>query len=195
MNIKYFLILIVFYFIGAAPFGYLLSKIKGRDITKEGSGSVGATNVARNLGKKAGLIVLTLDILKGFLPLFILSKFNCQSLTYFAAFFLVAGHCFSIPPLLRGGKGVATATGVFLFLNPSYLVLSFIVFVLTFILSKFVSLSSIISSISFPLFILVFSEDKILLMASLCIVSIIVMRHHENVSRLIKGEEKRFKFA
>ena len=186
--------LIPFYLIGTFPSGYLLAKLRGVDITKQGSGNVGATNVARSLGKKAGILTLVLDLTKGLLAIYLASLLADQGwFVAAAAVAVVCGHCFSIPPLLKGGKGVATGLGVLIALAPGAGVTSVVIFVLLFSATRFVSLSSIVATLSAPIYSLVTNQPEAKSLALMTIALVIVYRHRENIQRLIEGRESKFR--
>ena len=186
--------LIPFYLIGTFPSGYLLAKLRGVDITKQGSGNVGATNVARSLGKKAGMLTLVLDLTKGLLAIYLASLLADQGwFVAAAAVAVVCGHCFSIPPLLKGGKGVATGLGVLIALAPGAGVTSVVIFVLLFSATRFVSLSSIVATLSAPIYSLVTNQPEAKSLALMAIALVIVYRHRENIQRLIEGRETKFR--
>jgi glycerol-3-phosphate acyltransferase PlsY len=186
--------LIPFYLIGTFPSGYLLAKLRGVDITKQGSGNVGATNVARSLGKKAGILTLVLDLTKGLLAIYLASLLADQGwFVAAAAVAVVCGHCFSIPPLLKGGKGVATGLGVLIALAPGAGVTSVVIFVVLFSATRFVSLSSIVATLSAPIYSLVTNQPEAKSLALMAIALVIVYRHRENIQRLIEGRETKFR--
>lgn len=188
-----FIALIPFYLIGSFPSGALLARFYGIDITKQGSGNVGATNIARTLGKRAGLITLALDLTKGLLGVY-LASWVTQATWYSAsaAVAVVCGHCFSIPPLLKGGKGVATGLGVLLALTPSGAAVSIAVFVTLFAATRLVSLASIIATLVAPLFSLITNQPDSVSLALVFVSLIITYRHYENIVRLIEGREPQF---
>lgn len=187
--------LIVSYLIGSFPTGKLLAKVYGVDITKSGSGNVGATNVARTLGKKAGIIVLLIDILKGIIAVKLSTIFINQPLDNFAelsGLAAICGHCFSIPPWLKGGKGVATALGVLVSLNPLIALGAVATFAGAFWSTRIVSISSILAAAIAPLLSLILGGPTLAVIFYLLMSLIIIWRHRENVTRLIRGEEKKF---
>ena len=148
----YMLSLVPFYLLGCFPTGMILARFAGIDITKQGSGNVGATNVARVLGAKAGVITLVLDLLKGLLAVLLAQLlFSESQLVPHAGLAAVLGHCISLPPRLKGGKGVATSLGVLLALSPKLAAWPLALFLITFSLSKIVSLSSLVALIATPL--------------------------------------------
>jgi glycerol-3-phosphate acyltransferase PlsY len=185
--------LIPFYLIGAFPTGHLISKVYGVDITKQGSGNVGATNVARVIGKRAGVITLLGDVLKGALGVAIARlAVGDDWFPGAAAVAVVLGHCLSLPPYLKGGKGVATALGVIAVLYPSSSLVALVTFGASFGIWKIVSLSSIAATIIVPMWALVTNASDAVSISLMVIAAIIVMRHEQNIKRLIEGREPRF---
>ncbi len=182
------------YLIASIPFGYVIGKLFGKDITKEGSGNIGATNVTRTIGKKAGAVVLILDMLKGFLPVFYAKQIFFPDFKFISAVALTAvlGHCFSIFMKFKGGKGVATGIGVLLAISPKVAFIVILLWLGTFLVSGYVSLASIISaSISWVLYF--FLEGNIYITFAVLVASfVIVSKHSSNIERLIKGTESRF---
>lgn len=185
--------LIPFYLLGAFPTGHLVSKLHGIEITKEGSGNVGATNVARVIGKRAGVFTLLGDVLKGALGVCIAGLVVGEE--WFpgaAAVAVVLGHCFSLPPYLKGGKGVATALGVIAVLYPSSSLVALLMFGASFGIWKIVSLSSIAATLVVPMWALVTNASDAVSISLMVVAAIIVMRHEQNIKRLIEGREPRF---
>lgn len=195
------LTLIFAYLIGSVPNGVIISKIlKKKDPRKSGSGNIGATNVARTSGTIAGIIVLILDILKGFIPVYLTLKYSLSyQLTLFTGLFAFLGHTFPIYLKFKGGKGVATAIGIFLALVPEAVVIDAIFFTIVAILWRYVSLASIVSSIMLPGIIKLllytklihFNDNSIVLFAA-TVSTIIVFKHKDNILRLIKKRELKF---
>lgn len=193
MTINDLISLLPFYLIGAIPTGFLLAKNKGIDITQRGSGNPGATNVARVLGKKSGLLVLGLDIFKGLFAVILATMvFDPSNMVALAGFFAVLGHCFSIPPLFRGGKGVATALGVLLTLSPGCTFIGILTFATVFYSSRIVSLASLSAALAIPVFAIFLVKDQAVLWAIGAIAALVIFRHKTNLERLIRGEEPRF---
>ena len=185
--------LIPFYLLGSFPSGYLLARLHGVDITKHGSGNVGATNVARTIGKRAGVLTLLLDLIKGMLAVYLASMITDQVwFSAAAAVAVVSGHCFSIPPFLKGGKGVATGLGVLIALAPGAALTSIVIFVALFSTTKLVSLASIVATLSAPLYSLVTDQPEAKSLALIILSFVIVYRHRENIKRLIEGREPKF---
>ena len=188
-----FISLIPFYLLGAFPTGSLVAKIYGIDITSKGSGNVGATNVARVVGKRAGILTLLGDALKGALGVLIAGLVVGDA--WFpgaAAVAVVLGHCFSVPPYLRGGKGVATALGVITVLYPSSSIVALVTFGAFFGIWKIVSLASIAATLVVPIWALVTNAPDTVSASLIAIAALIVMRHEQNIKRLIEGREPKF---
>lgn len=190
-----FLCAVIPFFLSSIPFGYVIGRLKGIDIRQHGSGNIGATNVSRVLGKKYGALVLILDALKGALPVLAVKLFGLpfeyQVLT---GLFAVLGHCFS--PFLRfkGGKGVATGLGAFIVISPKITLLAFFIFLTVFLLTRYVSLSSITAALSYPILFRFLEKPSELSFILISLTSlVIVAKHHSNIERLLKGEEKKFK--
>ncbi len=195
MNI---LLPIASYLVGAIPFGLLIGRLAGVDVRASGSGNIGATNVARLLGKKFGLITLILDCLKGFVPIFLASKLlpggsGGQTVLLLCGLLAVVGHMFPIYLGFKGGKGVATGLGVFLFLSPPAIGITLLVFIATVALSGFVSAGSLLASGLFPLWLRLLGEPAGPIVTGMIIAALIWIKHHENIGRLIRGEEKSWK--
>lgn len=192
-----FLLCCLFYLIGSFPTGYIVGRLHGVNIVDHGSGNVGATNLSRVLGKRAGVMTLLGDVLKGFLPLFIVAHLGYSpSNLGCLGFFLVLGHCLSIPPWLKGGKGIATALGIFFGLSNSIAFLAMATFALLMFVTRIVSLASVVTAILIPIYAMLISPEfhepyVPWLMATS---TIVVFRHRENIQRLILGQEKRFEF-
>lgn len=185
--------LLPFYLLGSFPSGYLLARLHGIDITQQGSGNVGATNIARTIGKRAGLLTLLLDLVKGILGVY-LATLVTPAIWYpaAAAIAVVCGHCFSIPPLLKGGKGVATGLGVLIALVPGAAVTSVVIFAVLFSVTRLVSLASLVATLSAPLYSLVTNQPDSRSLALVVVSLVIVYRHYDNIVRLIEGREQRF---
>jgi len=204
------LIFIAAYAIGSLPFGLITARLAaGIDIRQHGSGNIGATNVARVLGAKYGILVLVLDCLKGALPTFFLPRLvlapDAGDQMHFAVLSGIAailGHMFPCWLGFRGGKGVATALGVVLVLAPQASGAATIVFAICFALSRIVSLSSILAALSFcavqfwRLMPEPFSHATwSLALFSIGVPLLIIVRHRANVGRLLRGQEPKFQFG
>src|SRR5882724_6057438 len=183
------------YLLGSIPFGYLLVRIfRGEDVRKTGSGNIGATNVSRR-SPSLGAATLVLDALKGFIAVALARQFHAGDTLFMAtaALFAIAGHIFPVWLGWRGGKGVATALGSFLCLAPKPVLVMVVVFIVIVAVFRYISLGSIVAAICFP-FLVIFSEhaslSSVLLTATAC--ALIVIRHHENIGRLLRGNESKF---
>lgn len=186
--------LLPFYLLGAFPTGYLISKAHGIEIATSGSGNVGATNVARVIGKRAGILTLLIDVIKGALGVVLAQTLVGEEwFVAGASFAVVLGHCFSLPPLLKGGKGVATALGVITLLYPSSAPVALITFALVFGVWRIVSLASILATLIVPAWALVTNASNSQSLALALMAALIVMRHEQNIRRLIEGREARFR--
>ena len=215
------------YLIGSIPFGLIIGKLKGKDIRKEGSGNIGATNVTRVVGKGWGKLCFVLDFLKGAIPVLLVSYVTPKELFPFltglvpaawqhfmdsvpdplkvlpslAAFAAVAGHIWPVYLKFKGGKGVSTAAGAILALNPFALIGAAIIWVVTFLISRYVSLASIFAAASLPVFCFIYSyvfswepggfslAREILLIV---LAALTILKHTSNIKRLLNGTENRF---
>jgi len=187
----------VAYLLGSIPFGYLLVRIfRNEDIREQGSGNIGATNVARSGAKGLGLTTLLLDMGKAYLAVTIARHIAPDSydVAVAAAVAAVVGHVFPVWLKFKGGKGVASALGVFLALTwPSAVAILF-VFAVVFALTRYVSLASIIGSATFPLFgfHFVVQRTPMVIFGFLFIPLLVILKHHANIRRLLSGTESRF---
>jgi len=186
------------YLIGAVPFGLLIGRMAGVDVRSQGSRNIGATNVSRLLGKKLGLLTLLCDCLKGFLPMSLAALVLAESPsreTVVAATGLMAvlGHMFPLYLRFRGGKGVATGLGVFLYFSPLAILISLLVFVGTVALSGFVSAGSLLASALIPLWLYLLGASPTVVGVAALIAVLIWVKHRENIGRLLQGTEKTWK--
>ncbi|MCF8130370.1 MAG: glycerol-3-phosphate 1-O-acyltransferase PlsY [Deltaproteobacteria bacterium] len=188
------------YLLGAVPFGKIIAQMAAKiDITQRGSKNIGATNVARELGLKWGLLTLALDVLKGLVPVLVFMAFSfrgdisSQMALAVVALCPLLGHQFSIFMGFRGGKGVATALGIYLALSPIACALGLLVFLMVMLKWDFVSLGSMISAGSIPIFLTLLHQPKAVVLASVIMAALIYFRHRENVLRLVRGEERKWK--
>lgn len=193
---NFIIVLIVSYLLGAIPFAYIMTRlITGKDVRSYGSGNVGATNAARILGFKYGLLIAILDILKGILAVSIAKTLiQAGDPRYFlliASLLVIIGHNWSIFLKFSGGKGVATTFGIILSLYP----IAFLVFSLSWIsivlLTRYVSLASIISAILVPIIVYITTANIYDLLFTLLFAILIVLRHSGNIKRLVKGNESK----
>lgn len=184
------------YLIGGLPFGYWFVRFsKGQDIRTMGSGNIGATNVHRSSGTKAGLIVLALDILKGFFALTVAAIITDNATLGLAAatVAVMLGHCYPVFLGFKGGKAVACFVGAALYLAPSALLVTLVIFVAIVVMSKYISLASILSALLFPVVYWAIERPvRELLIATVVAALIIVYRHKGNIQRLRAGTENVF---
>ena len=182
------------YLIGSIPTGLLLGKAYGIDVRKEGSGNIGATNLYRTVGRKVGIITLIGDCLKGLLPVVVIkASMTPPELAAWVGLAAFCGHVFSLFLKFKGGKGVATALGVFLALAPVAVAIAIALFALLMFLWRYVSLGSISAAAAMPLAVYLLGGDRTIIIVTLAISLIVILRHHENISRLFSGTESRFK--
>ena len=181
------------YLLGSIPVGVVLSKLKGQDPRKAGSGNIGATNVMRTVGKGLGILTLAGDIAKGFLPTWLAMHYN-QPTIVVAACGLAAfiGHVWPIYLGFKGGKGVATALGFFLALKPAVIPLLLAAFVLVLVKWRYVSLGSLVSTVLTPIFLALFGSPIEYIAASLVVGLLIFYKHSDNIKRLLAGKEHKF---
>lgn len=189
------------YLLGSIPFGYLLVRLfRNEDVREQGSGNIGATNVARSGGTKLGVVTLLLDIGKAFAAVVIARHLapGVYDVQVAAAVAAVVGHVYPVWLGFRGGKGVASALGVFLVLTWPSTVAILLVFVVVFALTRYVSLASIVGLATFPLFGFYFVAQHtpitpMVKFGFLFIPLLIILKHHGNIRRLLSGTESRFR--
>lgn len=190
------------YLLGSMPFGLLVGRLFGAaDVRKAGSGNIGATNVARVAGPLAGILTLLLDAAKGALAVLLAARLTNDSARWMmiAGLCALVGHCFPIWLGFRGGKGVATAAGVFLVLCPPAFLGAVILFILVVLYWRFVSLASISAAAAMPLIIYFFwaphhAPPYVVTFGSLAAALLIVYKHDANIQRLVQGDEPKFSF-
>jgi glycerol-3-phosphate acyltransferase PlsY len=195
---------LIAYLLGSIPTAVWIGKAKyGLDVREHGSKNAGATNTFRVLGKKPGIIVLVIDVVKGALATFLPVIVNGTSvgmvhdhliqLQILSAVFAVTGHVFPIFAQFRGGKGVATSLGVVIGLQPLAAAICLGLFLIVFIASKFVSLGAICAALAFPFVVrFVLGEDSMwLIVFSVLLSSLVIIAHRKNIGRLMKGEENK----
>jgi glycerol-3-phosphate acyltransferase PlsY len=189
------LLLLCSYCIGSIPTGLLLAKaFGGVDIRTQGSGNIGATNVYRTLGRKVGILTLIGDCLKGLLPV-LAAKALQLPVEWIALIGLAAflGHIFPVFLRFKGGKGVATALGVFLAAAPLAVLGALATFILVLMSWRYVSLASIAAAAVMPLFTTLIYRAPTFVAMSVVISVIVILKHHENIRRLRNGTENKFK--
>ena len=197
------------YLLGSIPFGYLLVRIfRGEDVRQTGSGNIGATNVARTGSKGLAAATLILDALKGYAAVRLAfwlaetSRFESDSQAVFllaalGAFCAILGHMFTVWLRFKGGKGVATAVGAFAALAPRAIVVALVLFILVVALTRYISLGSMLAAAAFPLLVRWLSPAErttapiLLLIAASSL--LIIVRHKDNIRRLLAGTENRWR--
>tara|TARA_Y100001978_G_scaffold145524_1_gene130535 strand:- start:402 stop:995 length:594 start_codon:yes stop_codon:yes gene_type:complete len=197
MDLQIF-ILFISYLLGSVPTGFLIAKyLKNIDLREIGSGSTGATNVLRNVGKLPAFFVFIIDVFKGYLAVKIASIFLSNNLLeVLAGLCALSGHIWPIWLKGKGGKAVASGLGVFLALSWKVGISSFGVFLLTLALSKIVSLSSIIAAIVLPILMLLRlnSLNHPYTIFSIIVSLLVIWKHRTNINRIIKDSEPRIKY-
>lgn len=199
---NYLIFSLIAYILGSIPTAVWLGKVKySIDIREHGSKNAGATNTFRILGKKPGIVVLAIDILKGALAtslpvIFLQGKIEHDELIQvqiLSAIFVVTGHVFPLFAQFRGGKGVATSLGVIIGIQPIAAGICLGIFLIIFILSHYVSLGAIIAAIIFPIVIrFILKEDSLWLVGfSILLSCLVIFAHRKNIARLLRGEESK----
>jgi glycerol-3-phosphate acyltransferase PlsY len=193
------------YLIGSIPTGYLAGRLKGVDIRRVGSGNIGATNVFRALGKLAGVLVLVLDGIKGFaacawgtdwmIQTFSLHANQTEYLRIVAGLAAVLGHNYTIWLRFQGGKGIATSAGVLAALVPWALAIVGLLWIVVFVLSRYVSLASIAAAAGLPLATWLTGGSRLLVTLTSVMTALAIYRHRSNIVRLLSGTEHRLSFT
>jgi acyl phosphate:glycerol-3-phosphate acyltransferase len=181
------------YVVGSIPFGVVVARLQGVDLRAVGSGNIGATNVARALGKGWAILVLGADAAKGFVPVWLGRRLGLPpTVVALAGFIAITGHMFTIFLRGRGGKGVATSLGVALALSPPAALLGFAVYIVLFAATRLSSLGSLLGVWTFSTLIVVghrfpWPYDALAIGGA----ALVTLRHRQNIARLVRGEEKR----
>ncbi len=205
MLISYIFGIVISYLVGSIPFGYVIAIAKGVDVRKEGSGNIGATNVGRVLGRKFGAIIFVLDLLKGFVVVLLVPilvsdiEFPATSdklLVILCGLCVLLGHAFPVYLKFKGGKAVATSFGVFIWLAPIPVAIAFGVWILTVIVSRYVSLGSMVGAIALMGGVIglgssPFGSGTYLTALSIAVAILIIIKHISNIKRIIAGTESR----
>ncbi len=206
--ITFVVITLVGYLIGSFPSGYLAGRLAKIDIRKAGSGNIGATNVTRLLGKRYGYPVFVADFLKGlaavYISTLIAKHYGAAPADSFQLFELVAavsavlGHSFPIWLRFRGGKGVATSAGALFGMMPLTALVTIAVWIVTFQITRYVSVASITAAITLPVLVAIMmrfkqTDDRVFLYFCAAMAAVIILRHRSNISRLSRGTEPRFR--
>jgi glycerol-3-phosphate acyltransferase PlsY len=188
------IIVVIFsYLLGSIPTGYIVGVLSGVDIRKAGSGNIGATNVARVVGKKRGLLTLIVDVGKGFIPVFVAGWLELShTVVALVAILAFLGHLYPVFLKFQGGKGVATALGALLALAPLATVILMVVFALVVVSSRLVSLSSIVAALAAPITLWSLFYSPSVIVTGVFFAVMILVRHRDNIRRLFAGTEPRF---
>ena len=214
--VVYILIALAAYLLGSIPTGFLVARAKGVDIRSVGSGNIGATNAMRALGKPLGIFVLLMDVLKGFLAVYLAMKlflllypFNPPA-TFFArdlkitleqafnhgiaaGIFVVLGHNYPCWLKFKGGKGIATTAGVYLALAPLPLLIALVVFILALLTTRYVSVGSLSGAVALPAAVWILPPHNLLLgIVTTLLGALAIYKHKSNIQRLMAGTENRF---
>ena len=184
------------YLMGSIPCGLLIARLKGVDLQKVGSGNIGATNVYRCVGKAWGVAAFVLDAVKGFVPAFVFPRLMESSppwLGLACGIAAVAGHNWPVWLKFKGGKGVSTSAGMLLGIAPAAVGIGFAVFAATVLITRFVSLGSILAAIAVPAAYIGLhgAENRLLAGALIVMGLLVVVKHRANIGRLLKGVEPR----
>lgn len=190
--IKNILLLLLSFILGSVPFGIIVAKTKGIDLKRVGSGNIGATNVLRSVGKWPAVLTLFGDILKGSLAVAAGRYFGVEPLYEgLMGISAILGHNFSLFLGLKGGKGVATSIGMLIIYTPKVAFFTLILWVMIVFFTKYSSLGAIVSFGLLPINIVLFDYDKTKVLVTVLISLFILMRHKDNIQRLIKGTERK----
>jgi len=189
---KYVLILLAAYFLGAIPWAYIMGKAtKGIDIREYGSGNVGFTNALRTMGKFPALVVLLGDVGKGFLAVYLAKIYGGPVLATLAGLTVVAGHNYPIFLRFKGGKGAAAGFGAVLGLVPLVAGIAIFVWASTVFFTRYVSLGSILGALTVPVASILLKEDVSYIIFGLIGASLVIFKHRTNIVRLAAGTENR----
>lgn len=209
--VKYLLIAVISYLLGSLNFSIILSRtVAKKDIRESGSGNAGATNMLRTYGKHFAVLTMLGDILKVALAILIAFLILNAPLEYFlkiaadketaatminykefAGFFCVLGHIFPLYFKFKGGKGVAACTGMVILVDWRIALILFVIFVLTIVISKMISLGSIIIAVLYPVLIAVFYQNLFLILIAVLFAAIVIVAHRANIKRILNGTENK----
>jgi acyl phosphate:glycerol-3-phosphate acyltransferase len=197
----YWLIPLIAYVLGSIPFGFLIVKARGSDIRNEGSGNIGAANVARNAGAVAGILTLLLDAAKGYAAVFLAERWAHGDMRWVmsAALAAVIGHMFPVWLGFKGGKGVATGLGVFLPISPEAVGIAAILWIAIVFFWRYSSLGSIVAAVALPLLVYLLyapglAPAPFVTVGTILISILVLVKHRPNIERLVAGTESRMKF-
>ncbi len=200
--------IIISYLAGSIPTAYIFGRVKGIDIRKQGSGNVGATNALRVLGKKVGISVLIIDILKGFISVVLIGNIiaaktdllSSENLRILLGLACVFGHNWTIFLNFKGGKGMATTLGVLLGFATqisgvkNILIITILIWLVIVFISRIVSLASVASVVALPVLMIIFKQSNTLMILSFILSVFVILRHKANLKRIIEGKEPKISF-
>ena len=182
------------YLLGSIPSGFIIGALSGVDVRNTGSGNIGATNVARVLGKGLGLLTLIADTAKGFVPVFVAQRLGMSDLgVALVAIAAFLGHMYPVFLKFQGGKGVATAFGALLAVAPAAPVILVVVFGAAVLMSRIVSLGSIAAALAAPVALWALSYAPTFVGMAVLLGAMVIFRHRDNIKRLRAGTEPRFR--
>jgi acyl phosphate:glycerol-3-phosphate acyltransferase len=190
------LLLLLSYLIGAIPSSYIAGRlVRGVDLRRQGSGNLGASNTFRVLGSRVAAPVMVFDVLKGWFPTWVFPLWDTSvawqwGLAYGAA--AIIGHVFPVYLRFRGGKGVATAAGVFLALAPSALLTAFLVWLIVLAIFRMVSLASLAAALAMVAVLLAVETRAAVIWLGVAIAGFVIFAHRSNIGRILRGKEYRF---
>lgn len=183
---------LISFVVGSIPFGVVIARLRGVDLKKVGSGNIGATNVLRTMGKGPAFLTLAGDVLKGALPVAAAGYLTNDSIVGgVVGLAAILGHTFSLFLRFRGGKGVATSIGVLLAYSPKAAIVTVFIWLVVIIVTRYSSMGAIVSFGALPLtiFLLDYSKEKLII--SVIITSLLMIRHVDNINRLLRGTESK----
>jgi len=200
ISVATLLLVLAGYLLGSIPFGLILAKVLGgKDVRQHGSGNIGATNVSRVAGPLAGILTLVLDAAKGAVAVWLAARFTDHraSAMIFAGLAALIGHCFPVWLRFRGGKGVATALGVFLALSPLAALAGFVLFLLVLLFWRYISLGSLTAAAAMPLLLYFLwapghAPPLVITLGTLFAAVLIFYKHASNLQRLVHGTEPKY---
>lgn len=184
-------LLLAAYLLGSVPFGYIVGRVRGIDVRQHGSGNIGASNVMRLFGVPAGILVLLLDALKGYMGVAMMrmAGYDTPELLLLVGLCAVAGHTWSVFLRFRGGRGVATSLGVLIALAPAVAAVAFFTWVVVLLLTRYISLSSVVAGAVLPIAMILFKQPGVYILGGFVIFMLDVYRHVPNFRRLLAGTE------
>jgi glycerol-3-phosphate acyltransferase PlsY len=201
--LAYIVVSIVGYLLGSIPTGFLVAKARGIDIRAVGSGNIGAANTFRAIGKTAGIFVLVMDALKGYVAVEIcglilnllgMPRSDWENYRIIAGIFAVLGHNYTCWFGFKGGKGIATTGGIYLALAPLAVLIALIVFILVVAITRYTSLGSILGAVIIPTVVWLTHDNWMLRIVTIALGVLAILKHRTNIQRLIAGTENKVEF-